>query len=120
MYAGIDFIFKNETALNLLSPAIIWNDLNPVFLTVMGCIIPNCSIELANWDILSFSKFVLGWKGFVLIWSIGISITLPINLSSYRFRWGAFETVLEISNKLILKSPRRFTTKSFLLNMMKI
>ena len=83
MYAGIDFIFKNETALNLLSPEIIWNDLNPVFLTVIGCIIPNCSIELANWDILSFSKFVLGWKGFVLIWSIGISITLLINLSAF-------------------------------------
>jgi hypothetical protein len=33
---GIDFIFNELIALNLLSPEMISNNLKPIFLTVMG------------------------------------------------------------------------------------
>ena len=49
----------------------------------MGWIMPNSSIDLANSNIFSFSKLVLGWYGFTLIWSIGSSITLPIISSAF-------------------------------------
>ena len=55
------------TALNLLSPAISSYLFFSLFLTNIGCMTP-CSLIDSTSDLrFSSSKFVLGWKGLVII-----------------------------------------------------